>query len=173
MMRTTGKLRVVGSSAMALLAALVSAATAAEASQSGTFYTYQDLGKIPGSHVTVPFSLNNNGQVVGWGQGPGAQVRPILWTPGVGIQEFPLPAGFDSGYATDISNTGIIVGTAYIGIGANQARAWRWVNGVHQLLPPFPSSCPGMIPTAVNDAGDMVGYTCPDGGGPVQGLQGR
>lgn len=130
-------------------------------------YTVTDIGKIPGAHVTVPFSMNNDGHVVGWCQGPGSQVRAFRWTPETGILEFPLPPGFTWGYATDISNTGIVVGTAFNGISANEARAWRCVDGVHELLPPFPSSCPGMIPRAVNDSGDMVGYTCPDGGGPA------
>jgi hypothetical protein len=149
-----------------ILAALLIPAWAAPGAAQGT-YSIVDIGRIPDSHVTVPLAMNNDGHVVGWGQGPGAQVRAVLWTPETGIREFPLPPGFTWGYATDISNTGIIVGTAYNGIGANEARAWRWKNGVHQLLPPFPSSCPGMIPTGVNDRGDMVGLTCPDGGGPA------
>jgi uncharacterized membrane protein len=151
--------------AAALLAFLVSG-TPSAVEPGGTVYSVAEMGLIPDAHVTVPLALNNDSHVVGWGQGPGAQVRPFLWTPQDGIAEFPLPPGFTWGYATDISNSGIIVGTAYNGIGANEARAWRWVNGVHELLPPFPSSCPGMVPTAVNDSGDMIGLTCPDGGGP-------
>jgi probable HAF family extracellular repeat protein len=130
-------------------------------------YTVTDVGKIPGTHVTVAFSINNAGQVVGWGQGPASQVRPFLYTPGTGIVELPLPPGFSEGYATDISDNGIIVGMAKNGLAANEARAWRMVDGVIELLPPFPSSCSGMVPDAVNDRGDVVGRTCPDSGGPV------
>jgi probable HAF family extracellular repeat protein len=132
-----------------------------------TSYTAVSLGLLPDTFSTVPWAINNDANIVGWAQGPQSQVRPFLWTPQTGLAFFPLPPGFTWGWASDISNTGIVVGTAYNGLGtANQARAWRWVNGVHELLPPFPSTCPGMVPTAVNDAGDVVGYTCPDGGGP-------
>jgi probable HAF family extracellular repeat protein len=130
-------------------------------------YTVTDVGTIPGTHVSVAFAINNAGQVVGWGQGPGSQVRPFLFTPGTGIVELPLPPGFSEGYATDISDTGIVVGMAKNGLAANEARAWRMVDGVIELLPPFPSSCPGMVPDAVNDRGDVVGRTCPDSGGPI------
>src|SRR5688572_21505708 len=118
---------------VALLGAIAVAPAAAVPSAT---YVAVDMGRIPDSHVTVPWAINNQAHVVGWGQGPGAQVRPFLWTPQSGIMEFPLPPGFTWGYGTDISNTGIIVGTAYNGISANEARAWRWVNCVHELLPP-------------------------------------
>lgn len=150
-----------------LLAGTAGSAGPSLAGAPPTGYTATKLGLIPDTFSTVPWDLNNDAHIVGWSQGPQAQVRPFLWTPQTGIMEFPLPPGFTWGWASGISNTGIIVGTAYNGLGtANQARAWRWKNGAHELLPPFPSSCPGMVPSAVNDAGDVVGYTCPDGGGP-------
>src|SRR5262245_60721823 len=65
------------------LAGLV-ASSAGAADGQGTPYTVAELGLIPGAHVTVPFAINNDAHVVGWGQGPGAQVRPFLWTPEAG-----------------------------------------------------------------------------------------
>ncbi|MET0555022.1 MAG: hypothetical protein ABW221_18410 [Vicinamibacteria bacterium] len=151
---------------IAIIAAVLAVAPSlAHAGQAA--YTVTDVGTIPGTHVSVAFAINNAGQVVGWGQGPGSQVRPFLYTPGTGIVELPLPEGFSEGYATDISNNGIVVGMAKNGLAANEARAWRMVGGVIELLPPFPSSCPGMVPDAVNDLGDVVGSTCPDSGGPI------
>lgn len=158
-------LRLVRTSAIILLCAMALAAPAAAGQPAA--YTAVDIGRLPDTFSTVPWGMNNSTHIVGWGQGPQTQVRPFLWTPQTGIMEFPLPPGFTWGYATDISDTGVIVGTAYNGLGtANQARAWRFINGAHELLPPFPSACPGMVPTAVNDNGDVVGTTCPDGGGP-------
>ena len=157
-----------GAAALIALAA-VAAPAQDEAPRKGTpptSYSVVPLGFLPDTFSTVPWAINNSANIVGWGQGPQAQVRPFLWTPQTGIMEFPLPAGYTWGYATDISNTGIIVGTAYTGINtANQARAWRYINGAMELLPPFPNDCPGMVPNAVNDQGDVIGRTCPDGGG--------
>lgn len=153
--------------AVGMAAWLGAAAAAAAEGTPPSSYAVVPLGYLPDTFSTVPWGMNNDAHIVGWGQGPQAQVRPFLWTPRTGIMEFPLPSGFTWGYGTDISNTGIIVGTAYNGLGtANEARAWRWINGTMELLPAFPSACPGMVPTAVNDAGDVVGFTCPDGGGP-------
>ena len=37
------------------------------------------------------------------------------------------------------------------------------MNGSMELLPEWPGDCPGMLPLAVNDTGDVVGQTCPEG----------
>ena len=96
-------------------------------------YTVVDLGRLPDAFSTVPLAINSNGEVVGWCQGPGANTRAFLYTAGGGIQEIIAPAGHDYNVARDISDNGIIVGHAKIGILGTE-HAWRLQNGQLQML---------------------------------------
>ncbi|HYF14580.1 MAG TPA: hypothetical protein VD971_05840 [Phycisphaerales bacterium] len=126
-------------------------------------FTAQDLGLLPGAFGNVALGLNNLDEVVGWNQGPQTQLRAYVWRPGQGISELPPPPGFTESRANDISDTGYIVGGANTGLGTVWS-AWRLYQGQYLILPQLPASCSGMMPNAVNNSGEMVGYICPDGG---------
>jgi probable HAF family extracellular repeat protein len=143
---------------------LVAAALGAPAlAQDEPTHTAVHLGLLPGAFSNVPFAVNNAGAVVGWNQGPQAQLRAFIWRPGEGISELVPPPGFTESRATDISHTGIVVGGANTGLSTLWA-AWRLVEGEYTIIPPLPGGCAGMLAHAVNDAGEVVGQTCPDGG---------
>ncbi|HYE01778.1 MAG TPA: hypothetical protein VD963_00945 [Phycisphaerales bacterium] len=152
MKRITYRLAV-GTAAAALFTGVASAQTVAD-------YTAVDVGLLPGAFSNVPWGMNNAGEVVGWNQGPLTILRAYVWRPGQGISELPPPAGYSENQAADISNTGIIVGSAHNGGTSNQA-AWRRVNGVYQILPSI-TGCASNRPVAVNDLGAVVGHSCPD-----------
>lgn len=124
-------------------------------------YTVVDLGSVQNSFSTVPRSLNANGEVVGWVQGPQSQTRAFMWSASGGIQELPSPSGYDYNIARGISATGIIVGHAKIGILGTE-RAWRIQNGNFQWLG---SIVPNGFSEAwgCNDAGDVAGVSAGSG----------
>ena len=110
---------------LATIAILLTAASTVYAGQPA--YTVTDVGKIPGTHVTVAFSINNAGQVVGWSEemylidpehGHSITNRAFLWDPVNGTQDLNALMGFEPddfnqlslAYALDINNTGQIVG---------------------------------------------------------------
>jgi probable HAF family extracellular repeat protein len=127
-------------------------------------YTVTEIGRLPGAFSTVPFAMNNHGDVVGFCQGPGTIVRAFIYHPGAGISEIPPPPGFAESRAADITDTGLIVGAAMNGL-TDPPRGWILLGRVYAILPAFPDGCPGMIPNAINEAGAVVGRTCPSGGG--------
>ena len=117
-----------------------------------------DLGRLGGAHMTQPMAINDAGEVVGYTQGPFTQLRAFVWRPGQGIVELLPPPGYTDNQATDISDNGIIVGAAQNGI-TGLPRAWRRVGGVYEFLPQTLDGCAHLFPTAVNDAGTVVGIT--------------
>jgi probable HAF family extracellular repeat protein len=142
-------------------AALVLLASALASGQQR--YEVTNMGFLPDTHSNVPFAINNAGEAVGWCQGPQAQLHAYLYTPGGGLAELPPPPGFTESRAADIANNGIVVGGANTGLGTTWS-AWRLQDGVYTVLPQFPDGCAGMVATDVNSSGQLVGYTCPDGG---------
>ncbi|MBC7833564.1 MAG: hypothetical protein H7Y88_00505 [Phycisphaerales bacterium] len=125
-------------------------------------YEVTPIGHLPGSFATVPLAMNNLGEVVGWCQGPQAQLRPFRFIPGTGITEVPLPPGFTEGFATDITDNGIIVGRATTGINT-PAVLWRLRDGEHTIIGPTGQNCSSPIADGVNSAGDVVGIACGTG----------
>jgi uncharacterized membrane protein len=126
-------------------------------------YTAQDIGLLPGAFSNVPWAINNAGHVVGWNQGPQTLLRAYIWRPGKGISELPPPPGFSESLASDISNTGIVVGAANNGLNSTQ-RVWRRMDGQY-LIVPTPGDCVSTFVHGVNDHGDMVGENCTGGFG--------
>lgn len=124
-------------------------------------YQVTAIGHLPGSFATNPIAMNNLGEVVGWCQGPQAILRPFRFIPGVGITEVPLPPGFTEGFATDITDNGIIVGRASNGINTPQV-LWRLRDGDYTILTPAETTCPP-VADGVNAAGDVVGLSCTAG----------
>src|SRR5690349_2196374 len=64
--------------------------------------TITALPGLPGAIDTIPFSLNNRGQVVGRSTVPGVPNYPVLWDHGV-IQALPELPGDDKGAALTIN----------------------------------------------------------------------
>src|SRR5262245_29790340 len=79
-------------------------------------YTVTDLGLLPDAFSTVPLAINSDGVIVGWAQGPQSQTRGFIWDAKSGLTPIPNPDGYEFSVARDISDTGVIVGHAKIGI---------------------------------------------------------
>jgi uncharacterized membrane protein len=76
-------------------------------------------------------AINSNGQIVGSENFPvGAGAKPVLWENG---EAFILPDVGNGGYAYDINEGGVIVGSVVTMAGDYQA--CRWVNRQLELLP--------------------------------------
>ena len=76
-------------------------------------------------------AINSNGQIVGLENFPvGAGAKPVLWENG---QAFILPDVGNGGYAYDINEAGVIVGSVVTEAG--EYLACRWVNRQLELLP--------------------------------------
>ena len=107
-------------------------------------------------------AVNNADVVVGWRDGPsckgGSPSRyAFIWQAGQVTDIDPTPFGTSSAQAIGVSENGIVAG--YIG-GATLAsgRAFRWTNGVMEILQPLAG---GLNSTAfgVNNSGMVVGRT--------------
>jgi hypothetical protein len=105
-------------------------------------------------------AINSNGQIVGLENFPvGAGARPVLWENG---QAFILPDVGNGGYAYDINEAGVIVGSVVTLAGDYQA--CRWVNRKLELLPLPEFSVPGdpeqqvwSFAQSINSAGVICG----------------
>ncbi len=130
----------------------------ARASQPMQAFRWEDgeallLGTLGGDESQA-FGINASGSIVGGAEIANGQMRPFVWQDGTMTDLGDLSeAGGAGGFARDISDTGIVVGTMFT---ANGERAFRWEDGQAQDL--------GVMYTfdrseawAVNDAGDIVG----------------
>ena len=138
--------------------ALAAALAAASSQAQPLDYSVHDLGRLPGAFTTQPMAINDNGEVVGYTQGPFTQLRAFVWRSGQGLVEIPPPPGYNESQATDISDNGIIVGAAKNGL-EGLPRAWRLTGGKYFLLPETLDGCGHLFPNAVNNDGTMVGIT--------------
>lgn len=144
--------------------AVVAVVAAASAGAAGQQYEVVDLGLPPGASYALPLAINNAGEAVGYFQGSGFHLGAWVWRPGTGLEVLPPPAGFTDSAATDITDSGLIVGYAQNGLmDENRSRGWIYEDGVYELLPPFPDSCFGVVPEAMNESREVVGHTCTGG----------
>jgi probable HAF family extracellular repeat protein len=132
----------------------------------GTRYTVTDLGPIhPGGSRAE--AMNDRGECVGSGAGPGAEGTPMLWLP---EPAYGLPAGghdlgnlgVPGGAAYGVNNHGRVVGFVPPVSGGGWATAYVWdpVTGMTEL-----GSLGGThgIARAINDDGWVVGESDPGG----------
>ncbi|MEZ5401333.1 MAG: hypothetical protein R2729_16805 [Bryobacteraceae bacterium] len=113
-----------------------------------------DLGTLSGSGISAAHAVNDALQIVGGSATSGSGTAPthaVLWHNG-SITDLGTLGGAHS-VAYDINEAGLITGTAYNA--ANQARAFLW-NGVMVDLGSLADESQGR---AINDAGDVVGYS--------------
>jgi uncharacterized membrane protein len=104
-------------------------------------------------------AINSNGQIVGSENFPvGAGAKPVLWENG---QAFILPDVGNGGYAYDINEAGVIVGSVVTEAG--EYLACRWVNRQLELLPlpEFSAADPSQqvwsFAQSINSAGVICG----------------
>jgi uncharacterized membrane protein len=143
------------------------------------------LGQFRGQHAEV-YALNDNGMVVGFvNSGRPLQglsfyessVIPVVWEDSSGggsgnyrMTLLPLAAGFTSGVARDVNNSGQVVGSfssvttdpdnpyPYLPTPLLSQRAFVFHNGTMALLPPLPGVLrPNTAAVSINDRGWIVG----------------
>jgi probable HAF family extracellular repeat protein len=137
--------------ALAVLAAIVSAATA----PAEVLYTVIDLGVPAGPYDrTFARSVNDSGQVAGYSDlSTGALTLGWRYTSSTGFVPLGLPPDFVSGYSNPygINNVGHVVGDV------SGVRAFRWSEGTGMVtLPTLPGGA-NSFAYAVNDGGQVAG----------------
>ena len=112
-------------------------------------------------------AINIHGQVAGTII-IGSDARAFVSDPATGYRLLPLPAGWADSRAADINDSGVIVGAADE-IFAERGHAVAWIpdgSGGYeiQFLGQLPGSLyVGSVATAINNLGDIVGYTIRQG----------
>lgn len=91
-----------------------------------------DLGLLPGDEDSSAVAVNSAGQIVGSSGRTDpdtyeAQYRPFLHSGGV-MTAIPAPSG--EAYASDINDSGVVVGTMRAGGGLSKFHAWIYADGV-------------------------------------------
>ena len=145
------------------------------------------LGQVPSyrvepiatyTTVTEVNAANELGQVVGY-QLVASQSRPYVATEAGGMTLLPLPSGKVSGFASDVNDSGVIVGTV-AGVGFPEPAIWtpNGSGGYDVVIPEQFDSLPsplGVLPitggqaVAISNSGTIVGWSQYQGfqGGPT------
>jgi probable HAF family extracellular repeat protein len=108
-----------------------------------------DLGTLGGSSTLVGV-INDRGQIMANSQTSTGDYHPVLWEHGR-IVDLLAGTGAETGFATAINDTGLIVGFANF-------RAAAWYAGQMRYL--SPPEAYGQA-SAVNNRGDIAGTICP------------
>jgi probable HAF family extracellular repeat protein len=134
-----------------------------------TRYVVDDLGALFGDTSSVAWAINANGDIVGWSTGR-AGTRAFLYTTAGGMVALPSLPDRPRTLARDINDKGVIVGSANAG-GTDLGHAVLWTDGSIQDL--------GTLGTglyseawAVNNLGQVVGWSYMDGGNGLRGVHG-
>ncbi len=117
------------------------------------------LPSLPGAFDTAgdPWSINNEGTIVGRAFNPAGRVVPVIWPADGGILELPAFGPNPNGWARDINEADQIVGEVTNTLGRTEPVLWE--NGVATLL--------GFIPEpfldwgtaeGINNLGEIVGW---------------
>ena len=122
------------------------------------------LPELPNATDTIPFHINNNGQLVGRTNAPqlGEYNYPVLWDQGV-IRVLPLLPGDNKGAALSINDRGQAAGySANPDMGIR--RATVWYKGTVSQLTPLPGGGVWDEALGVNEKGQFAGYSGPASG---------
>ena len=122
---------------------------------------FVEIPPAPGGDFCDPYAVNSSGLVVGE-RGYELGSRPFIWNAGSIVEIDPGP--LQTGRAWDVSDSGYVVG--YIGWSVTNIQAFRWKDGVLEILPPLPGAV-GADARAVNSSGWTAGrsYMALPGGG--------
>jgi hypothetical protein len=115
-------------------------------------------GWSTGFNTGEPAAINNQGQIVGNGNGP-TGTRALLWSAdSEDVVVLTSPAGSSEEFALDINESGEIVGRGFID---SRPQAVLWRSGIPTLLPPA-SGHVGGVAQHISDAGLILGRSHPD-----------
>lgn len=117
------------------------------------------LPGLPGAVDTIPYSLNDRGQVVGFSQPAGDFGHAVLWD-GAVIEALGELPGDSAGFALGINNQGQAVGASY-NVTSSVFHATLWHKNQIFLLPPLPGGGMADVAWDINDRGQIVGNSGP------------
>ncbi len=107
----------------------------------------------PENQGWIPRSINNAGQIVGWGSD-----SAVLWDQGT-ISRLPLLPGYDTSHANAIDDAGLIVGSVMDSESDYPSfQPVLWENSSIVALGHEPADGFGSFPQAMNNAGQIVGF---------------
>jgi probable HAF family extracellular repeat protein len=114
----------------------------------------KDLGNLGGASCTLPYGLNNRGQVVGGSDVPGEFQHPFVWDAATGMTDLGTPDG-GYGVAQGINEHGEVVGFGSNGV--FHALVWRKRGGKWRTtdLGTMGSNCSAAL--SINESGQVVG----------------
>ena len=108
---------------------------------------------IPGDTYGCAYDINDNGQVVGEALPGGVSESPFLWQQGV--TKFLETSDGGSGVAYSVNDSGLIAGSS-------NRMACVWESGEEVCIGNLPQATG--IPRAINNLGQIVGYSGTQGG---------
>ncbi|MDR2981969.1 MAG: hypothetical protein LBV12_06940 [Puniceicoccales bacterium] len=91
----------------------------------------QDIGTLGGT-MTMPFAMNDKGQIVGYSSTAAGNSHAFLWTKESGMQNLDTLSGLRS-LASAINNKGQIAGHLYLGNDQTHAFFWSRENGIQDI----------------------------------------
>jgi probable HAF family extracellular repeat protein len=121
----------------------------------GQAYSVQRIEQPAGASSLIGTGLNNQGHVVGWSQFFGAPptLRSWIWTPETGLTYLTPPPGQSLLRAMDVNDSDVIAGDG----GYDTGVAWRYTNGVFELLGVLPGGDTVSTAGGINASGDIAG----------------
>jgi probable HAF family extracellular repeat protein len=114
-----------------------------------------NLGTLPGGTWSAAYSLNETGQVAGYGDTGSGNFHAFLWTANSGMVDLGTLGGTSS-YAMGINAAGNIVGSSTDSSGFLQA--FLWTHAGIQSLGTLPGATSSMA-YGINSSGSVVGYS--------------
>jgi probable HAF family extracellular repeat protein len=119
----------------------------------------QPLGTLPGAIGSSAFGINNSGQVVGE-----SGASAFLWSSGSGMQDLGTVPGAIGSIAYDINDSGQVIGwSRHQGVdggifpGGFFWSSWSGMQDLSALPEVVAAGWTGLLPSAINNAGQIVG----------------
>lgn len=115
----------------------------------------RNIGRLGNDYALVT-GLNNAGQVVGQSLNAAGKDRSFIWSPQRPMADIGILPGADVAWQPAINNRGVVAGTMSAPDG-NHAYRWSQSTGLTDLGALTPALPRGVYPSALNDAGTIVG----------------